>query len=84
MRLTCIFFYNRANLVRALAAIKSGETVYIDASQADFIDYDIYMTIQDFEQNAKQNNIKIEQNGISRRKINYRKKNENIPKITVS
>jgi MFS superfamily sulfate permease-like transporter len=79
-----IFFYNRANLVRALAAIKSGETVYIDASQADFIDYDIYMTIQDFEQNAKQNNIKLEENGISRRKINYRKKNENIPKTTIS
>ncbi len=78
-----IFFYNRANLVEALSSIKSGEMVYIDASQADFIDYDIFMTLQDFEQNAKRNNISIEQNGVTRKKITYRKKNAIISKTTV-
>ncbi len=79
-----VFFYNRADLIKVLADVESGETVYIDGSSADFIDYDIYMTIQDFEQNAKNNNIKVEQNGISRRKINYRKKNAIIPKTTTN
>jgi MFS superfamily sulfate permease-like transporter len=69
-----VFFYNRADLVAALSSVKNGESVYIDGSNADFIDYDIYSTIQDFEEHAKKNKINLEQKGINHTKTVYRKK----------
>ena len=60
------------------------ESVYIDGSSVDFIDYDIFMTIEDFEQSAKNKNIKVELNGITHRKINYRKSNGIVSKAIIS
>ena len=79
-----VFFYNRAALVKIFTSIKEGESVYIDGSSVDFIDYDIFMTIEDFEQSAKNKNIKVELNGITHRKINYRKSNGIVSKTIIS
>ena len=79
-----VFFYNRAALVKIFTSVKENDSVYIDGSSIDFIDYDIYMTIEDFAHSAKQKNIKVELNGITHRKLNYRKSNGIISKTIVS
>ncbi len=79
-----VFFYNRAALVKIFSSIKENESIYIDGSSVDFIDYDIYMTIEDFVHSAKQKNIKVELNGITHRKLNYLKSNGIISKAIVS
>jgi MFS superfamily sulfate permease-like transporter len=79
-----VFFYNRAALVKIFTSVKENDSVYIDGSSIDFIDYDIYMTIEDFVQSAKNKNIKVELNGITHRKLNYRKSNGIVSKAIVS
>ena len=70
-----VFFYNRAKLMTILSDIKEGETVFIDATKATFIDHDIFLTLKEFKETAKNKNIQIEYKAITRRKINYRKSN---------
>ncbi|MCP9767889.1 SulP family inorganic anion transporter [Lacihabitans sp. LS3-19] len=70
-----VFFYNKAKLVEILAEIKDGETVFIDASKASFIDHDIYLTLKDFKDSAQKRNITTEYKSITRKKLNYRKSN---------
>jgi MFS superfamily sulfate permease-like transporter len=79
-----VFFYNRAALMKIFLSVKENESVYIDGSSIDFIDYDIYMEIEDFVHSAKRKNIKVELNGITHRKLNYRKSNGIVSKAIVS
>lgn len=78
-----VFFYNRADIVKVLASIQEGETVYIDGAAIDFIDHDIFMTIDDFAKSAKNRNIKVELKGITRRKLNYRKSDAIVSKTII-
>jgi anti-anti-sigma regulatory factor len=64
--------------------LKENESVYIDASSIDFIDYDIFMTIEDFAKSAKNKKINVELNGITHRKLNYRKSNGIVSKAIIS
>jgi MFS superfamily sulfate permease-like transporter len=68
-----VFFYNRADLVKILTSTKAGDTVLIDGTSADFIDYDIFQTIEDFEQGAKNKGISVTIEGISKRKLTQKK-----------
>ncbi len=79
-----VFFYNRAELVKIFASVKPNETVYIDGSAIDFIDYDIYETIEDFDKSAKSKQINVELTDITRRKLNNKKPNAIISKTTIS
>lgn len=55
-----VSFLNRAALVSALAKIKDGETVVIDASQTYYIDPDLYAVIEEFQQEtAKKHQINV-------------------------
>jgi MFS superfamily sulfate permease-like transporter len=79
-----VFFYNRAALVKIFLSLKENESIYIDASSIDFIDYDIFMTIEDFAKSAKNKKINVELNGITHRKLNYRKSNGIVSKAIIS
>jgi MFS superfamily sulfate permease-like transporter len=79
-----VFFYNRADLVKIFSSVKEGDSVLVDGSTIDFIDFDIYTTIEDFAKSAKHKNIKVELNGITHKKLNYRKNHGIIPKAIIS
>ncbi|MDZ7900560.1 MAG: SulP family inorganic anion transporter [Arcicella sp.] len=79
-----VFFYNRAALVQLFTTIKENDTVYIDGTSVDFIDFDIFNIIEDFAKTAKSKNINVELTGITHRKLNYRKSHAIISKTAVS
>jgi MFS superfamily sulfate permease-like transporter len=79
-----VFFYNRAALVKIFTAVKENESVFIDGTSVDFIDFDIYNLIEDFAKSAKNKNIKVELKGINHRKLNYRPSNAIVSKTAVS
>jgi len=78
-----VFFYNRGYLISILSDLKEGDNVFIDGTLASFIDYDIFVTIQDFMEGAKKKGINVELKGITRRKLNYRKNHGIISKTPV-
>jgi MFS superfamily sulfate permease-like transporter len=78
-----VFFYNRGKLLGILSELNSDDTVFIDGTLASFIDYDIFITIQDFMEGARKKGIKVETKGITRRKLNYRKSNAIVSKTVI-
>lgn len=78
-----VFFYNRGRLVEVLSSLQEGDTVYVDGTLASFIDYDIFVTIEDFVIGARKKGIKVEMKGITRRKFNYQKSNAIVSKTIV-
>ncbi len=60
-----IFFFNKAELMGRLMEIEKGDSVIIDGSKANFIDFDIYTTLQEFIKESNLNGSNIEQKGIS-------------------
>jgi MFS superfamily sulfate permease-like transporter len=67
-----IFFYNRANLVDMLSHIKTGENVILDATDAHFVDYDIYQTIEEFDRTANAKGINFETKNLTKNKIVFK------------
>ena len=78
------FFYNKSRLVAILSTLKEGDFLYVDGTAAQFIDYDIFLVLEDLQDTAKKRNITIEFKGISKRKINYRKSDAIISKTLIS
>lgn len=70
-----VFFYNKAKLMGILSTIEDGETVYVDATKASFIDHDIFLTLKEFKETAANKQITVVYKSITRKKINYRKSN---------
>lgn len=60
-----IYFFNRAEVMSALEKIEEGDVVFINGNTADFIDQDIFITLQEFAENAKERNLIITLDGIS-------------------
>jgi MFS superfamily sulfate permease-like transporter len=54
------FFFNKYELNKALSNIPKDHKVIFNGEKAEFIDYDVFELIEDFEQDAKNNNISIE------------------------
>ena len=79
-----IFYFNKSELMQNLASLKSGDIVFIDGSKTSFIDHDIYLTLEEFQNEAKSRNINIEFKNIKRRKLNYRKSNAIVSKTLIS
>ena len=65
-----VSFLNKATLRKNLRAIPNDTSVVIDATQANFIDNDIYETIEDFIDGAKAKNIHVDLKNISPHKQN--------------
>ncbi|KTD61829.1 SulP family inorganic anion transporter [Legionella spiritensis] len=55
-----VSFFNKANIMQALDTIPSGSKVIIDCSNSKSIAYDVVELIQDFRENAKYKNIKVQ------------------------
>lgn len=64
-----IFFFNKANIMENLVKLKSGDQLFLDATQAQFIDHDVYLTIKEFKAEAVHKNIKVELTEMQRGKI---------------
>lgn len=60
-----VSFLNRAAIMRALAAVRPGSTVVIDASRSMNIDLDVYEIVRDFEQRAALTGIDLTIEGLS-------------------
>jgi MFS superfamily sulfate permease-like transporter len=54
-----LFFFNKAQLRRAIQSIPSGSNVLIDGTKSEFMDFDIKQTFQDFCSSAKSRDINI-------------------------
>lgn len=63
-----IFFFNRAEIANVLRRIEDGDNVYVDATKANFIDYDVYVTLNEFAKEAKLRGINLDLKGITLRK----------------
>ncbi len=59
-----VSFLNKALLRKLILKIQANSTVTIDANRAQFIDYDILETIEDFVAAAKDDNIQVELIGV--------------------
>jgi MFS superfamily sulfate permease-like transporter len=60
-----VSFLNRAAVMRALAAIRPGTKVVIDATRSMSIDHDVYEILKDFEQRAAATGIDLTITGLS-------------------
>ena len=65
-----VFFFNRAEIMNSLSTLEPGDHVFIDGSAANFIDHDIFLTLEEFVLEAKNDDIDVTLNGINRTKIN--------------
>jgi len=54
-----MFFFNKAQLRKAIQSIPSGSNVLIDGTKSEFMDFDIKQTFQDFCSTAESRDIKI-------------------------
>lgn len=54
-----VTFLNKALLRKFIFLIKKNSTVLIDASNANFIDHDIFEILEDFQSTAAENNISV-------------------------
>ncbi|HOY12426.1 MAG TPA: SulP family inorganic anion transporter [Saprospiraceae bacterium] len=79
-----VFFFNKAEIIERLSAIQPGDRVYIDGSAAKFIDHDIYLTLEEFVEEAKNKDIEVEWKSISRKKINFINNYEVVSKTLAS
>jgi MFS superfamily sulfate permease-like transporter len=59
-----IFFFNRAELMNKLSALNEKENIIIDATNARFVDYDIYSSILEFKKESASKNIEVELKGL--------------------
>lgn len=66
-----VFFYNRAELTLKLAKLERGDAVFIDGSDASFIDHDIFLLLEEFVRDAPEKGIDVELKGITRKKIKF-------------
>jgi len=78
------FFFNKAEIIERLQTIEPGEKVYIDGSAAKFIDHDIYLTLEEFVEEAKNKGIEVNWKSISRKKINFINNYEVVSKTLAS
>jgi len=79
-----VSFLNKAHLKEVLAALKPGDYVFVDGLRAQFIDHDIFTTLEEFEADAPLRGIQVEFKGITRRKITKQKSNAVIQKTIIS
>ncbi len=79
-----VFFYNRAELMGWLSKLNEGETLFVDGSKAKFIDHDIFLTLEEFLEEAPKRNVEVILKDINRKKINFLKDNEIISKTLTS
>ncbi|MEZ4902419.1 MAG: hypothetical protein R2822_12010 [Spirosomataceae bacterium] len=79
-----VSFLNKARLVEVLDTLRPGDYVFIDGVRAQFIDHDIYSTLEDFKLNAHFRNITVEFKGTIRRKVSYRKTDAIVQKTLIS
>lgn len=79
-----IFYFNKSELMQNLAALKAGDMVLIDGTKTTFIDHDIFLTLEEFQAEAKVRHINIEFKNIKRRKFNYRKSDGIVSKTLIS
>ncbi|GAB3514716.1 SulP family inorganic anion transporter [Emticicia fontis] len=79
-----IFYFNKSELMQNLAGLKSGDQVLIDGTKTNFIDHDIFLTLEEFQAEAKARHINIEFKNIKRRKLNYRKSDGIVSKTLIS
>jgi len=79
-----VFFFNKAEIIERLQTIEPGEKVYIDGSAAKFIDHDIYLTLEEFVEEAKNKGIEVNWKSISRKKINFINNYEVVSKTLAS
>ncbi|RFS14524.1 SulP family inorganic anion transporter [Emticicia sp. C21] len=79
-----IFYFNKSELMQNLASLRSGDQVVIDGSKTTFIDHDIFLTLEEFQAEAKARHINIEFKNIKRRKLNYRKSDGIVSKTLIS
>ncbi|WP_341224575.1 solute carrier family 23 protein [uncultured Arcticibacterium sp.] len=73
-----VFFYNRAELVKNLSKLEEGDELTLDGRNIDFIDHDIFLTIEDFVKDAAKKNIKVNVLDITRTKLKFGKGDEKI------
>ncbi len=78
-----VFFYNRAELMNWLAKLSKGDTLYVDGSKAKFIDHDIFLTLEEFLEEAPKRGVEVFLKDVTRKKINFLKDNEVISKTLV-
>lgn len=67
---TNVTFLNKVNLRKILDKVPENTALAIDGSESNFIDYDILEVISEFENKAKEKNIKLKLMGIERVNIN--------------
>ena len=73
-----VFFYNRAELMKIFSEIKEGDEITLDGRAIDFIDHDIFLTIEDFVRDAPKKKIKANVLDITRTKLKFGRENERI------
>ncbi|MGR3809927.1 SulP family inorganic anion transporter [Jiulongibacter sp. NS-SX5] len=73
-----VFFYNRAELMKALSTLEEGDELTLDGRNVDFMDHDIFLAIEDFVRDAQKKNIKVNVLDITRKKITFGKNEETI------
>ncbi|TDE16795.1 SulP family inorganic anion transporter [Dyadobacter psychrotolerans] len=69
-----VSFLNKSNLKKILIDIKEGDSVLFDGARAQFIDQDIFTTLQEFKADADTRNIEVEFRYIVQRNISRKKK----------
>lgn len=79
-----IFYFNKSELMQNLASLNSGDQVLVDGSKTTFIDHDIFLTLEEFQTEAKVRHINIEFKNIKRRKLNYRKSDGIVSKTLIN
>lgn len=70
-----VSFLNKSHLKEILVGIKEGDSVLFDGGRAQFIDQDIYTTLRQFKEDAKQRNIEVEFRYITQRDLSTQKSN---------
>lgn len=70
-----VSFLNKPHLKNILVDIKEGDSVLFDGARAQFIDQDIFTTLQEFKDDADKRNIKVEFRYIVQRKKSKKKSN---------
>ncbi len=70
-----VSFLNKAHLKQILTEVKEGDSVLFDGARAQFIDKDIFMTLQEFKDDGVKRNIEVEFRYIVQRKMSKQKSN---------
>lgn len=66
-----VFFYNRAELLKILSKVKEGDELTFDGTGVDFMDHDIFLSIEEFSNESASKNIKVNLLEISRTKMTF-------------